>query len=400
MSDEYWSFLFELLIYGYVRRIDKNYKLHSAIPLDLCPILIQFHSHSIDTDTKQMTIFNQKCLRCYGRICITDSRHIGIVSMKIIDEKVIVIDSDSCVHIYNWNKNTLSIEKTKPSSILNKIEIKNTIKEPKILNNNLCFQITKNGAYIVVAGFDYNSFYLWDIINSKTIQCIEEHKDIVSCMSLDENILVTGSYDKSIVIWNIKDHCMINNQPICILKNEEYQVIAVDISLKSGLIAYCLLNGTVKVYDTTTLQQISEFQPWSNNNSLKIIIRVSKRFGHILCYSQTTRQIFLYSSVGTLVNSSTSQHDIYYDIKFSQCGKYIVCGGENGILRIKKLPSFKTRKKFSDIYIDSTISRGKIMSIYLDEKEQAVFVGLSNGDILVYRKLQSYTLSALTELGF
>merc|ERR1712087_796441 len=72
------------------------------------------------------------------------------------------------------------------------------------------------------------------------------------------------------------------------------------------------------------------------------VVRVSSVFGHVLCYSRQTKDLFLYSSAGELLSYSNSGGDVYNALEFSRSGKHIVSGGEQKIVRIKALPSFKT----------------------------------------------------------
>lgn len=127
------------------------------------------------------------------------------------------------------------------------------------------------------------------------------------------------------------------------------------------------------------------------------IVRVSSVFGHVLCYSKQTKDIFLYSSAGELVSYSTSRDDVYFDIAFSKTGNHIVCGGTECIVRVKELPSFKTRKRFED-------PKKSVSHIHLDKDETYMFAGLCDGNVLVYSLPQKAFVKSrvhtLTELGF
>ena len=376
----------------------------------------------------------------------------------------------------------------------------------KITHRNLCFATTKDGQYTFACGFEDNSFVVWDIDKSKLHQGVNKHNDIVSCLALDEDvekqkaILVTGSYDKSVMVWRVninhkqrnasskqrkmKSHSrknstsskmayteLIDPNPTHILENQLAAVMCVDVSIKSGIIVCCSLDGIVNVYNASTGEHYHMLQPYidkamrlekqkslreakrrrssaiandnDNNNNQEdkpetkeeddispsprakgdneneqnqqidkknsdshlgsipsgelTICRVSSVFGHVLCYSKQTKDIFLYSSAGELESYANSRDDIYYDIQFSKTGNHLICGGTEKIIRIKELPSFKTRKKFED-------PKKEIRSIYLDKDETYILVGDKSGNVLVYSLPQKAFVKSrvhtLTELGF
>merc|ERR1712129_624611 len=390
---------------------------------------------------------------------------IGIASMMFIEKSksMVVVGTDCCVDIHRWEGSKLAIEKKKkssmPSSISKMIKMGKSQKNKnkigngmalsdKISHKNLCFAATKDAQYIFACGFEDCSFVVWDTVHSKTIQGITEHHDVVSCLALDEDIekqkaiLVTGSYDKTVMVWRInvnaksngkysgkkskraisrkgslgmrspsaspklngyqyKVNELIHPHPMHVLDNQMAAVLCVDVSLKSGIIVCCSLDGIVNVYNSSTGEHYHMLQPFIDKqmkiiqkteeaeeeemkededakeveedlspplnamNSISIvndderhlgsipsgeltIVRVSSVFGHIICYSKQTRDIFLYSSAGELVSYSTSRDDVYFDIAFSKTGNHIVTGGSERIVRVKELPSFKTRKKFED----------------------------------------------------
>ena len=81
-----------------------------------------------------------------------------------------------------------------------------------------------------------------------------------------------------------------------------------------------------------------------------------------------------------MIDYSSSHDDVYNDIRFSKSGHHFVCGGKNATIRIKELPSFKTRKKFKE----ATKYKSAITRIYLSQDETYMLVGTANGNVLVY----------------
>eukprot|EP01084_Bolivina_argentea_P137792 242679_1 len=411
---KYWPSLLDLLICGYVRNSRNTYEFYMNISTDIASIILKFHPH-IPQPSQINTIFTAKRIKYYGKHRLAESKLNGIASIAWNNKTIITIDNNYCVGIHAWNSNKLSIEKKQNTinKILHKIKNKTRISHlnmsSKIKNKHLCFQITKNCSHIFAAGFEDNSFMIWDIQQSKSIQCIKKHKNIVSCLSIDNNILITGSYDKSIMIWKINHkHNTLSIQlpPTHVLDNQLAPVICVDISVSAGLIACCLLNGLIKIYNSRTIQQISAQNTYISNQHVYFtysyfkptILRISEAFGHIICHSQETETLFMLSSTGILVNKIDTNNDIYYDIKISKCGQYIICGGKEGTMRVKELPSFRTVKKFHHL-------TKKIKCVFLDKNEKYILTGLSDGHVMVSsidqkQKQNDCKVMTLVELGF
>lgn len=127
-------------------------------------------------------------------------------------------------------------------------------------------------------------------------------------------------------------------------------------------------------------------------------VTVSATFGRILCYSAATKDVFLYSSNGQLIEQSSSGDEVYNVIRLSKSGDYFLCGSAQGILRIKQVPSFETRKKFAAALGTS------ITSFQLSNDESNVLVGTGNGNVLVYSLPQkafvNVRIGALGRHGF
>eukprot|EP01084_Bolivina_argentea_P190411 327224_1 len=91
-------------------------------------------------------------------------------------------------------------------------------------------------------------------------------------------------------------------------------------SLKSGIIVCCSVDGMVNVYNSSTGDHYYMLQPfvdktiqkWDSKkdhieSSMINIVRVSHVFGYILCYSKQTKDIFLYSSSnGKMIANASS----------------------------------------------------------------------------------------------
>ena len=220
-----------------------------------------------------------------------ETQNFTISLVHILHFVVYLLTTDT----HKWDQNKLSIEKKKNSGISKIIKIGKSKKQnkigsnfsPKISHRNLCFATTQDGQYTFACGFEDFSFVVWDVVHSKPFQGITKHRDIVSCLALDEDpskqraILVTGSYDKSVMVWRVNVNAKLKNSkatsrkkasrrpslssstrltlnevidpnPTHVLENQMAAVLCVDVSIKSGIIVCCSLDGIVNVYNAST----------------------------------------------------------------------------------------------------------------------------------------------------
>jgi len=88
--------------------------------------------------------------------------------------------------------------------------------------------ITKDGRYVVSAGHWDNSFKVSAIERdrAKVVQTIAYHKDVVTCVAISENddIVVTGSKDATIMVWEMNSNARINEEPLHVLYGHDDEV--------------------------------------------------------------------------------------------------------------------------------------------------------------------------------
>ena len=74
--------------------------------------------------------------------------------------------------------------------------------------------------------FNFVNFKLWNVETVQPLRIYSEHVDVVTSvlfLSVDFNLIVSGSRDQSLHIWNTEQHSQDANQPIQehIIDNEE-----------------------------------------------------------------------------------------------------------------------------------------------------------------------------------
>jgi len=415
-------------------------------------------------------IFKAKAIKYYGRTHLTNNDNIGISKMcwtLLKDNKnntnIVYVTSDCTFNLCEWIQSDLKIKKLKnkfaSKGIFNKFGNKKkktnkigTSFSTKIFNRNQCFDVTKNGRYIFGAGFEDSSFVVYDCNLGKVIQGIIKHSDIVSCLSLDENIsrnkaiLVTGSFDCSVMVWrlnmNTDDESDLSNstlslrhrrsassineannrfideiqiievEPIFIFEDNMAPIMSVCCSLKSGIIACCSKGGIINTYNSSTGEHLSMLQPFidrfklitheqnetktnntdiikpiiNNNNSLQDI-DIKDGELNMIKVSHTFGRLICYSSDKRLIFLYSSNGKLlnYYNTKDDIF--YDIKFSKNGNHIV-----CGGKNKCIRIYdLPSFKAKKKlkepksvIRNIVLDKDETYMLVGLANGYILVY----------------
>ena len=73
---------------------------------------------------------------------------------------------------------------------------------------DLCFKL---GEKYIATGLLDHTVKLW---NRKTFSCdkvFQGHRDHVACLQFDSNLLISGSYDKTIRVWDFETTELVNN---------------------------------------------------------------------------------------------------------------------------------------------------------------------------------------------
>ena len=140
------------------------------------------------------------------------------------------------INLYNNNKD---IDKNELIKYISKLKEIIKIKEKKI--KELEYKINKQNKNNINNNNIYNNF---DIKLKEPIHKLNYHKDSVTCFTiLKDGRLVSGSGDKSIIIYNKKTY-----QPNIIIKEYDYGICCIT-TLSSGALASCSLDNTIKIFN-------------------------------------------------------------------------------------------------------------------------------------------------------
>ena len=209
----------------------------------------------------------------------------------VYSDLLVVITTTRIASIYKFNpsspQNTCIGSENEPLNIPRRKIGKPFAAELDITSR--CFACTKDGSLILSCGhWDFSISCTW-MDQSKPIQSLHNHKDIVTCIALgkDEKTFVTGSKDTTILVWEIQYQkgvpYKVDENPVHILygHNDDVNCVAIDVGL--GICVSGSNDGTCIVHnliDGIYLRSI--YHP---NQSAIHLVQAST-MGHIVFFSR------------------------------------------------------------------------------------------------------------------
>lgn len=106
----------------------------------------------------------------------------------------------------------------------------------------LCLQFDEQ---LMMTGTMDGVVTIWDVETKKKIRHLQGHIRGVSALKFDSNKLVTGSWDQSVRVWNYR-----TGQCLCTFGGHESKILCIDFD--SNLIAAGSADATIKIWDFVT----------------------------------------------------------------------------------------------------------------------------------------------------
>ena len=145
--------------------------------------------------------------------------------------------------LYLWNDNNAK------SSLLMTYESNNTTSEDSFNNNITSLSWMQNGLFLGI-GLPDGNIQLWDINKKMKIREIEAHNNRVSCLSWNDNILSSGSKDRYIKNFDIR-----NKYPeISKIKKHKQEICSLKYSTEGDLLASGGNDNIAYIWDIRNLK--------------------------------------------------------------------------------------------------------------------------------------------------
>lgn len=108
--------------------------------------------------------------------------------------------------------------------------------------------------------------------NLLPFKTLEGHGDSVNVLRLDQNLLFSGSDDKSIIIWDVTSYFQLRR-----LDSHHSSPIR-DILLVNDLIVSCAFNGKIQIYSQSSQEMVDTFSKNEAFKSMAYLERECKLF--------------------------------------------------------------------------------------------------------------------------
>jgi mitogen-activated protein kinase organizer 1 len=224
-----------------------------------------------------------------------------------------------------------------------------------------------NSKFASVGG-DRIVFYT-DVVSSKVVRRFMGHHCQINCVSFNKesNVLITGSYDATIRIWDLQSY---NKKEVQVLTDFTDSVTSILVN-EEEIIATCL-DGMVRIYDI----RIGQLTTQEISKKPLVAVDASVDYKYLLLSAFGSR-IYLYDkSTGDIVSEYTGAHTCgkyKCSVKFSKNNKLIYTTSEDGdiivydILTKKRITEYSGHaKEVSAIDLHPSID-GELVSASFDE---------------------------------
>ncbi|KAH0695321.1 hypothetical protein KY285_022418 [Solanum tuberosum] len=251
---------------------------------------------------------------------------------------------------------------------------------------------TPSEIFLITCGTCENSFQVISLTDGRMVQSIRQHKDVVSCISVtsDGSILATGSYDTTVMIWEIvrirtsekrvkhtqaevpRKDCIIAEAPFHILCGHDDVITCLYASIELDIVISGSKDGTCVFHTLRDGRYVRSLRHPSGSPLSKL---VASRHGRIVLYSDDDLSLHLYSINGKHISSSESNGRLNC-LELSSCGEFLFCAGDQGLIIVRSMNSLEIVGKYNGI--------GKIVTSLTVTPEECFIAGTKDGSLLVY----------------
>lgn len=213
---------------------------------------------------------------------------------------------------------------------------------------------------------------------------------LIVAVTSDGSILATGSYDTTVMIWEIvrirtpekrvkhtqaeipRKDCIIAEAPFHILCGHDDVITCLYASIELDIVISGSKDGTCVFHTLRDGRYVRSLRHPSGSPLSKL---VASRHGRIVLYSDDDLSLHLYSINGKHISSSESNGRLNC-LELSSCGEFLVCAGDQGLIIVRSMNSLEIVGKYNGI--------GKIVTSLTVTPEECFIAGTKDGSLLVY----------------
>lgn len=200
-------------------------------------------------------------------------------------------------------------------------------------------------------------------------------------------MLVTGSYDTTVMVWEIlrvkapekksrstlteKDY-VVAGTPSHILCGHDDIITCLYASSELDVVISGSKDGTCIFH---TLQEGRYVRSLQHPSGCPLSKLVASRHGRVVLYADDDLSLHLYSINGKHMSTSESTGRLSC-LELSSCGQFLVCAGDQGHIVVRSMNSLELVRRFSGI--------GKLISSLTVTPEECFIAGTKDGSLLVY----------------
>ncbi len=291
-------------------------------------------------------------------------------------DRITTIDASSTAAFHRWMPNVESRDDT-PFTLERDVVQRRPVGiplHPQMRIAPSLFAITLDNKVIISAGHWDNSFRLSIAENSRLLQSVVQHKDVVTCLALAarDRMLVTASRDTTLMVWSIREsngfyRCA--TAPTHILYGHDDEVICVAVSIQLDVVLSGAANGMLRIH---TLRHGKYVRSIAHGAAPSLFAIASN--GYIVVYSSTALELALYSINGELLLTCNTPRVNHMIITVDS--RYLITGGDSIIVRTLHNLKFSYKHQIGH----------QVRSLTFTQNESHLLVGLDNGSMLiVYR---------------
>ncbi|XP_069839468.1 neurobeachin-like protein 1 isoform X4 [Dendropsophus ebraccatus] len=246
------------------------------------------------------------------------------------------------------------------------------------------FVVSHDGKVLFSGGHWDNSIRVTSLSKGKVIGQHIRHMDIVTCLATDFCCmnLISGSRDRTCMIWQISQQGDLSAKPIQILYGHTDEITSVGISTELDMAVSGARDGTVIIHTIRRGQYMRTLKPPSDSSLIMTIPNLAVSLdGHIVVHSslegkgtlKNKNALHLYSVNGKYLGSEGLKEQI---LDMCVSGEYIVTGSRQGHLSIRDLYSLS-------LSVSPLSMRVPIHCVSVTKENSHILVGLEDGKLII-----------------